>query len=66
MDIFKRAFVKEWLLGAIGHEMDYKVREYANSYWEKDVLTKEDVVEIEAKIKAQYISEEIIEPTEEV
>ena len=62
---FDRAFVKKWLMGAIGHEMDYKVREYVQKYREKDLLTKEDAAEIDAKIEAQYPTEEIEEITDE-
>ena len=64
--IDERDFVKKWLLGSIGYELDYKIRGYAKSYWEKEVLTKEDVAEIEAKIEAQYPTEELPEITEEV
>ena len=64
---FERELIKKWLLGSIGHEMDYKVRGYAKSYWEKGVITKEDAAEIDAKIEAQYIVETpAVEPEEEI
>lgn len=54
-----RVIVKKWLLGAVGHEMDYWVRGHAIKYCENGIITKEDRDEIEAKIEAQYaIAEE--------
>lgn len=60
-----RAIVKKWLLGAVGHEMDYWVRGHAIKYCENGMITKEDLAEIDAKIEAQYVTEEIPEITEE-
>lgn len=61
----ERIVVRKWLLGAVGHKLDCDILEYAMKYWEKDVLTKEDVAEINAKIDAQYVAEETVEHTEE-
>ena len=48
-------FIKKALIGAIGHMPDYKIRLNAAGWLEKEVLTTEDLAEIDAAIEAQYI-----------
>ena len=45
-----REFIKNGLLKAIGEMADYKIILNAASWFEKDVLLKEDLAEIEAEI----------------
>ncbi|MBE5877063.1 MAG: hypothetical protein E7290_09300 [Lachnospiraceae bacterium] len=59
-----REFVMKTIKGMIGEEPDYKVRKYALGWYEKEVLTEEDMIEIEMLIEAQYATDE--EVTEEV
>lgn len=63
-----RDFLLKTLLGMVAKEPDYKVRQYALSWYDKGELTSEDMAIIEAAIEAQYvqIEEEIVEETEEV
>ena len=42
-------FVKETILGMVGNEPEYKVRKYALAWLEKDVLTAEDLADVEAR-----------------
>ena len=55
----RRNFVKKGLLNAIGKQADFWVILNADEYAEKGVLTAEDLAEINAKIDAQYITEEV-------
>ncbi len=50
-------FIKKALLGAVGFMPDYKIRLNAAGWLEKEVLTTEDLAEIDAAIEAQYASE---------
>ena len=60
-----REFVMKTIKGMIGNEPDYKVRKYALGWYEKEVITEEDMVEIEMLIEAQYVvEEEVTEETE--
>ncbi len=60
-----RDFVMKTIKGMVGEEPDYKVRKYALGWFEKEVLTEEDMVEIEMLIEAQYtVEEEVTEETE--
>ena len=61
-------FVMTTLHGMIGHEPDYKVRQYALGWYDKAQLTAEDMVSIEEAIAAQYTQPEGITEkiTEEV
>lgn len=54
-------FVFETILGMIGREPEYKVRQYALGWLEKDVLTEEDLAAVEARfaeLAAQQATEE--------
>lgn len=48
-----RLFVKKTVMSMIGKEPEHKVRQYSLAWLEKDVLTQEDLAEIDS----QYISE---------
>lgn len=58
-----REFLKKGFLSAVGKMADYQIRLNACGYFEKNVLTVEDLAEIDAAIEAQYI---VPEETEEV
>ena len=64
-----REFIKKGFLSAVGNMADYQIILNASGYYEKGVLTEDDLAEINAKIEAQYFvpeSEEIpAEITEE-
>ena len=57
-------FVMKTLTGMVSREPDYKVRQYALSWYDKAELTAEDMAVLEAAIEAQYEQPE--EPAEEV
>ncbi len=50
-----RAFLKKGFLDAVGKMADYQIRLNAGGYYEKGVLTEDDLAEIDAAIEAQYI-----------
>ena len=50
-----RMFLKKGFLGAVGNMADYQIRLNAVGYYEKGVLTEEDLVEIDGKIESQYV-----------
>lgn len=56
-------FVMKTLIGMVGREPDYKVRQYALGWFDKAELTAEDMAELELAIEAQYLpkEEEIVE-----
>jgi hypothetical protein len=56
-------FVFETILGMIGKEPEYKVRQYALAWLEKDVLTQEDLAAVEARFAelAAQSAEEVAE-----
>ena len=56
-----KMFVKKGLLNAVGRMADYQVILNAAGWLEKGVLDEADLAEINAKIDAQYITEEITE-----
>ena len=56
-----RLFVKKGLLDAVGKMADYQVILNAAGWLEKNVLTEDDLAEIQAKIDAQYPVEEPVE-----
>ena len=58
-----REFLKKGFLDAVGHMADYQIRLNACGYYEKNVLTAEDLAQIDAAIEAQYA---LPEETEEV
>ena len=53
-----REFIKSGFLDAVGEMADYKIKLNASGYYEKGVLTMEDLAEIDEAIKAQYPSKE--------
>lgn len=58
-------FVMNTLHGMVGHEPDYKVRQYALGWYDKAQLTAEDMATIEEAIQAQYAQpEEAVEEEE--
>ena len=58
-----REFIKKGLLDAVGKMADYKIILNATGWYEKQVLTMEDLAEINAKIDEKNIPVE--EPVEE-
>ena len=61
-----REFIKKGFLSAIGQLADYQIILNASGYFEKGVLTEEDLAEISAKIDAQYTQEEVSENEEDL
>lgn len=59
-----REWVVKGLHEAIGNEPPFKTRRYAEKYYEKDVLTDEDMAELGAALDALNI-EPTTEETEE-
>lgn len=54
-------FVKDGIFEAIGNEPTYKTRRLASAYYEKEVLTDDDMVEIAAALDAQNTVENTVE-----
>lgn len=50
-----REFLKKGFLSAVGKMADYQIRLNACGYYEKNVLTAEDLAEIDAAIEVQYV-----------
>ena len=48
-------FVMKTLMGMVGREPDYKVRQYALGWYDKAELTAEDMDGLETAIEMQYI-----------
>ena len=60
-----REFIKKGLLDAVGKMADYQIILNAAGWYEKGVLTEDDLAEINAAIEAQYpVEEEATEPEE--
>lgn len=53
-----REFLKKGFLSAVGNMADYQIILNASGYYEKGVLTEEDLAEISAKIEGQYKAKE--------
>ena len=53
-----RKFLKKGFLNAVGKMADYQIILNASGYYEKGVLTEEDLLEINAAIEAQYVPAE--------
>ena len=51
-------FVMKTLMGMVGREPDYKVRQYALGWYDKAELTAEDMAVLELAIEAQYAQPE--------
>lgn len=56
-----REFLKKGFLAAVGHLADYQIILNAGGYYEKGVLTAEDLAQISAAIDAQHIGPEPLE-----
>ena len=54
-----REFIKKGFLSAVGKMADYQILLNAAGYYEKGVLTEEDLMEIDAAIEAQYVVAEV-------
>ena len=52
-----REFLKKGFLSAVGNMADYQIILNASGYFEKGVLTEEDLAEISNAIEAQYKQE---------
>ena len=62
-----REFIKKGFINAIGKMADYQIILNAAGWFDKGVLTEEDLAEINTAIEAQYIEEpEAAEDNEEV
>lgn len=62
-----REFIKKGFLSAVGKMADYQIILNASGYFEKGVLTEEDLAEINTAIEAQHIvPEEAIENEEDI
>ena len=57
-------YVKKGLISAIGKLMDYQIILNSTGWYEKSVLTMEDLAEINAKIEEQYAVVENVENEE--
>ena len=60
-----REFIKKGFLSAVGKMADYQIILNASGYFEKGVLTEDDLAEINSAIEAQYIVSEEVEENEE-
>ncbi len=58
-------FVMNTLMGMVGNEPDYKVRQYALGWYDKAELTAEDMQKLDEAIMAQYPQEETEAEAEE-
>ncbi len=47
-------FIKKALFGAVGYMPDYKIRLNAIGWFEKEVLTEDDLSKLDEAIEAQY------------
>lgn len=52
-------FIMDTILGMVGNEPDYKVRQYALGWHTKGELTTEDMAEIELAIETSHIAVEL-------
>lgn len=60
-----REFLKKGFLDAVGKMADYQIILNASGWYEKGVLTEEDLADINAAIEAQYIPAEEPETEEQ-
>lgn len=47
-------FVMDTVMGMVGSEPDYKVRQYALGWYDKAQLTQDDMAALDNAIKEQY------------
>ena len=59
-----REFLMQGFRNAVGKMQDYQVILNANGYYEKGVLTEEDLAELQELINAKNAPQEITEETE--
>lgn len=52
-----RDFIKKGMLNAVGKMADYQIILNSAGWFEKNVLTEDDLAEINAKIEEQYAVE---------
>ena len=50
-----REFVRQAMLKAVGKQEDYKIMQNSLGWYEKDVLTQEDLAEIQEAIERSHI-----------
>ena len=53
-----REFLKKGFLSAVGKMADYQIVLNASGYYEKNVLTEEDLAQINAAIEARHLVRE--------
>lgn len=61
-----REFIKKGFLNAVGKMADYQIILNAAGWYEKGVLTEDDLEEIQTKIDEKNTPEEIPEEIEEI
>lgn len=61
-----REFIKKGLIDAVGKMADYQIILNAAGWYEKGVLTEDDLEEIQTKIDEKNTPKEIPEETEEI
>ena len=54
-----REFIKKGLLNAVGKMADYQIILNAGGWFNQNVLTQDDLAEINAKIEEQYAVENV-------
>ena len=52
------SFIMKTIRGMVGNEPDYRIPEYALSWYNRGKLTEENLAEIEELINKQYTTEE--------
>ncbi len=52
------SFIMKTIRGMVGNEPDYRIQEYALSWYNRGKLTEENLAEIEELINKQYTTEE--------
>ena len=52
-------FVMDTLMGMVGHEPDYKVRQYALGWYDKAQLTPEDIAKLDEAIHADELLDQM-------
>ena len=58
MSFTLKNYIKRGLIAAVGKMADYQVILNSAGWMEKGVLSEDDLMEIQAAIDAQYVSEE--------
>lgn len=55
MEFNLRSFLKESLIGVVGHKPDREIKYAASRWYDKGNLEESDLIEIQAEIDKQYI-----------